>query len=405
MQILDTLKAFNNKLFLKLYLAQTISMLGDAFTWLGLALLVYQLDPSKAPQVLASALTLRVTAYILFGPIAGVVSERYNQKYILIITHFIRMAIVCSLPFVDQTWQVYVIIFFLNVFNAFFTPTFQSIIPKVTKGQYYRESIGLSLATYQILGILGPAIAGMVTIWLSVRGIFFIDALSFILAAILITSIPTTALASKQMPSDKSFKSAWKDIILGISLLFKNPMIRFALLIEFVSALAGAMILVNSINLIKTNLQLTDKHYGWLMASLALGAALSAFVFGSLDKSRSRSKSLIFGALVLGIAILFANWASYDTLLILWTFAGIGQTLADMPAETLIGEQIAEQNQGKVFGSHFAFSHLWWAITYPIAGLLGMQFKGNDFLIGGSLTLLCLLIFILLKTLNSRSGY
>jgi len=79
-------------------------MLGDAFAWLGLALLVYQLVTAKAPQVLASALTLRVTAYILFGPIAGVVIERYNQKFILVTTHFIRMAIVCMVPFVSQTW-------------------------------------------------------------------------------------------------------------------------------------------------------------------------------------------------------------------------------------------------------------------------------------------------------------
>src|SRR5690606_14454886 len=143
-------------------------------------------------------------------------------------------------------------------------------------------------------------------------------------------------------------------------------------------------------------------HYGWVMAALALGAAMSAFIFGALDKSKSRSISLIFGATTLGIAVIFANWVSYETLLILWVLAGIGQTLADMPAETLIGEQIPEKDQGKVFGSHFTFSHLWWAITYPIAGFLGMQFKDTDFLIGGLLTLACLLIFMLMKISNSR---
>jgi hypothetical protein len=42
----------------------------------------------------------------------------------------------------------------------------------------------------------------------------------------------------------------------------------------------------------------------------------------------------------------------------------------------------SKSEQGKVFGSHFAFSHLWWAIAYPIAGFAGSRFPGNDFLYG-----------------------
>lgn len=74
--------------------------------------------------------------------------------------------------------------------------------------------------------------------------------------------------------------------------------------------------------------------------------------------------------------------------MLLWILAGIGQTLAEMPSETLIGENIDPQDQGKVYGSHFAFSHLWWAFAYPVEGLLGSRFPQNDFLYGGILTLI-----------------
>ena len=79
-------------------------------------------------------------------------------------------------------------------------------------------------------------------------------------------------------------------------------------------------------------------------------------------------------------------------MIILWVFAGLGQSLAEMPSETLIGENIADNEQGKVYGSHFAFSHLWWAIAYPIAGFTGSQFPGRDFLYGGLLSGALLLI-------------
>lgn len=175
---------------------------------------------------------------------------------------------------------------------------------------------------------------------------------------------------------------------------------RFALSIEFISAVAGAMVLVNTVGLVKTNLQLDDKHYGWIMSIFGVGAAITAFLLGSLDKSKTRSFSLISGVILIGVAISFANFVSYDGLIILWILAGIGQTLADLPSETLIGENIDKQNQGKVYGAHFAFSHLWWAIAYPIVGYLGTKFPDKDFLYGGILTLILAVIMILLKSSN-----
>lgn len=48
----------------------------------------------------------------------------------------------------------------------------------------------------------------------------------------------------------------------GARLLFGNPLIRFALAIEFVSAIAGAQILVNTVDHVKDGLGLTDASYG-----------------------------------------------------------------------------------------------------------------------------------------------
>ncbi len=44
----EPFKALQNKTFATLYLAQTISLLGDAFSWVGLALLAYQIDKDLA---------------------------------------------------------------------------------------------------------------------------------------------------------------------------------------------------------------------------------------------------------------------------------------------------------------------------------------------------------------------
>lgn len=386
--------ALKNKVFAGLYFAESISLLGDAFTWVGLALLSYQFGREKSAIILATALTLRVTAFIIFSPFAGVLADRVSRKAILYTTHFIRMAIVGCLPFVHQEWQIYALVFLLNVFNAFFTPTYRAVIPQVVDHAHYRQAVGLSTATFQILGVLGPGLAGIWAVWFGAREIFFIDAGSFVIAAIFILMLPAAKLQHAVKQNEKTF-IAWHDAIKGIKLLFKNPLIRFALFIEFVSAIAGAQILVNTVGHIKSGLHLDDRHYGWVMAAFGIGASIAAFIAGSLDKTKSRRLSLIIGALVLAITISITNFVGYPVMVVLWVFAGLGQSLAEMPSETLIGENIAENEQGKVYGSHFAFSHLWWAIAYPIAGFTGAHFPGKDFLLGGVIsgTLLVIALF------------
>ncbi len=395
--LLRPFMALQNKTFAKLYLAQTISLLGDAFSWVGLALLAYQLEKEHSATILATALTLRVAAFIIFSPFAGVVADKIARKKILYVTHFIRMAIICCLPFVNAEWQIYALVFLLNVFNAFFTPTYRAIIPQIIEGNYFREAIGLSTATFQLLGVLGPALAGIVAVCLGARQIFFLDGISFIIAGILILSIPKSDLQKGVSKEAKQAGNTWNDVIKGIRLLFSNKILRFALCIEFVSAIAGAMILVNTIGHIKNNLLLNDNYYGWVMAIFGVGAAVSAFILGSLDKSKARSLSLISGAIVLGVSISFANYVPYAVLMGLWLLAGLGQSLAEMPSETLIAENITPENQGKVYGSHFAFSHLWWAIAYPIAGFLGTSFPERGFLYGGILTLVFAGLALFLK--------
>lgn len=389
--------ALRSKTFAKLYFGQTISLFGDALTWVGLALLAYQLDKEHSGTILATALTFRVVAYIVFAPFAGVVADKIARKKILVTTHFIRMGIICCLPFINAEWQVYSLVFLLNVFNAFFSPTYRSVIPQVVEKKDYRQAVGLSTATFQLLGVLGPAVAGVVAVWLGARQIFFLDGASFVLAALLILSIPSDELQKGSSVRKNGNSQTLNEVKFGVKLLFSNRYLRFALFVEFVSAIAGGMILVNTIGLVKNSLQLGDNNYGWTMAAFGIGAGVSAFILGSLDKTKTRSLSLLSGAFLLGLSILFANSVTYPVLLTMWVVAGMGQSLAEMPSETLIAENIPSENQGKVFGTHFAFSHLWWAMAYPFAGFLGTTFPQHGFLYGGILTIVFAVVALVVR--------
>lgn len=386
--------SLENPIFRRLYLAQSISLFGDAFTWLGLALVSYQFGPDRVSAVLALALTLRVTAYILFSPFAGVLADRVNRKLILCVTHVARMAIVACLPFVATEWQLYSLVFLLNVFGGIFTPVYRAIIPNVVSHEEYRPAVGLSNATFQVLGVLGPGVAGVFSGWLGVREIFLLDAVSFIIAGALILSLPRDLGQVYPYPSEteESALKPWPEAFQGLKLLVGNPYLRFSLAIEFLSAVAGAQILVNTVGYVKSALEQGDREYGWAMSALALGAACSALASGA-DRSVSRRGSLTGGILLLGLAVTVASSANYSMIIFLWFLAGLGQTLAEIPSETLIGENIPIRQQGKVYGAHFALSHFWWALSYPVAGMLGQLSSGIAFLYSGAFVVVLGLFF------------
>lgn len=375
LQAPSALRCLNNSTFARLYLAQTISLFGDALTWLGLALLAFELAGKDSAVVLSVALTLRVTAFVILSPIAGAIADRLDRKLILVITHVARMVIVGAMPFVNAVWQIYVLVFALNVFNAFFTPTYQATIPLVTGKAEYAQAIALSAATYQLLGVFGPGIAGSVSSWIGARQIFFLDAISFLVAAVLIFTLPSQLRVEQNENLEESPKGAIAQVIgdvkEGTTQLFANTVIRYALFLQLVASIAGAQILVNTVGYIKGTLQLSSVEYGWVMAAFGIGATIAAVSVGAINQKWERTSLVLFGAVLITLAILPANYVGLVPLILLWVIAGMGQVFVNLPTQTLIAEQIPDHLQGRVYGAHFAWSHLWWAVSYPIAGWLG----------------------------------
>ena len=384
------LRSLRNPTFARLYLSQTTSLLGDALTWVGLALLAFELAGKNSSVILGAALTLRVTAFVVLSPLAGALADRLDRKRILVLSDLGRMVIIALMPFVTQAWQVYLLMFLLNALTAFFTPTYQAIIPLVTGKDDYGQAISLSGATYELLGVLGPGIAGGFAAFLGTRSIFFVDAATFLVSALLIVSLPRSLNAARN-PSETSSTLTLREVSEGSVRLWKDRLIRYALLLELVASVAGALILVNTVGLLKGSLGLGNLEYGWVMAAFGVGATLAALALGALEGRVPRTRFMLLGALVTTLAVIPANFLGYLPIMALWLVAGAGQNWVNLPTQALIADRTPPEAQGRVYGAHFAWSHLWWALAYPLAGFLGSRSGGQDFLYGGLVGLTLLL--------------
>jgi MFS transporter, NRE family, putaive nickel resistance protein len=393
-------RTLNNPTFARLYTAQTISLLGDALTWLGLALLAVDLAGDRSPTILATALTCRIIAFIVCAPIAGIIADKFvggaypkdNRKSIMIGTHLIRMLLVGLLPFVQTIWQLYTIVLLLNIFHACFTPTYQSAIPVVTEPQAYTDSMALASITYQTLTIIGPGLAGAIAGWLGARTIFWLDSCSFFLAALVIISIRQPLNAPNPDRETDRKPSYFSQLTLGTQLLFGDRFLRYALFIQLVGAIIGGQILVNTVSYVQRGLHLGDREYGWVMMAFGIGTVMAALIFAKTQIYLARHWTIFVGAILMIVAMFFAHQPSLINLILLWTIAGIGQNSINLTTQIAIGDRIPKQQHGKVYAAHFAWSHLWWGIAYPLAGWFGTEYPEWMFPLTGGGGLLVLII-------------
>jgi MFS transporter, NRE family, putaive nickel resistance protein len=386
------LQVLNNSTFARLYLAQTINLIGDALTWLGLALLAFELAGEQSGTVLAVALTLRVTVFVLLSPIAGVLADRYDRKLLMTWTHLARMIVVCLFPFVTQVWQIYLIVLMLNIFYAFFAPTYTATIPLVTTEADRSQAISLASATSQLLNVVGPSLAGSMAAFVGTRQVFFVDGLTFLLAAILIVTLPRKLTVSQNSAVPKTIHQTIADIRMGTVCLFADAPMRYALAMQLITAIAGAEVLVNTVGHLQGSLHGGKLEYGWVMAAFGLGATLAALSSGYLKQKVSPVFLISGGAVVMTLAVLPANFVSLGGLLVLWAIAGAGQTLVNVMVQNLIADRVSTEIQGRVYGAHFAWSHLWWVFAYPVAGWLGQYLPRYNFVVSSLVGLILLIL-------------
>ncbi|GMA14201.1 MFS transporter (plasmid) [Deinococcus metallilatus] len=187
-------------------------------------------------------------------------------------------------------------------------------------------------------------------------------------------------------------RSTLADVRDGTARLWRDAPIRFALLMELVAAVAGALILVVTVVRVQggLNLGVGEAQYGWVMALYGLGATVASLAVGAAGRRVPRTAFILVGALLTSLAILPADVVSLAPLMALWLVAGVGQNWVNLPTETLLAERTEEAAQGRVYGAHFAWSHLWWAFSYPVASFLSARFADHAFLYGGLLALVIL---------------
>jgi MFS family permease len=357
------------KAFRQLFGAQLIALLGTGLTTIALALLAFEIAGDRAGMVLGTALTIKMIAYIGVAPIVGGLIAPEQRKTVLIALDVARALCGAMLACVSAEWHIDALIFVLNACSAGFTPTFQSIIPQLFANKDdYSKALGMARAAYDLENLLSPTIAAILLVFVSYNAFFVANAVAFLVSAVLvaITVFPTVAV---QSGVEMRFA---KKIAYGFQIYRKTPRLMGMLAMFMAVALAGAMVIVNTIVLVRVNLGGDETQLAVAMAAFGSGSLIAALMVPRLVNRLDDQAIMRRGGWLLVIMLLLGAYVTdYFTLLAVWFLLGLGYSLVQTPAGRVLQRSAREEDLPKLFAAQFALSHACWLIAYPLAGYLG----------------------------------
>lgn len=362
---------FTNRAFRKLFAAQIIALLGTGLASVALALLAYDLAGGHAGVVLGQALAVKMFAYVIFAPLFGGIAHRFNRKRYLISLDLLRAATVLAMPFVDEVWQIYLLIFLLNTFSAGFKPVYQSIIPELMPDERtYTRALTYSRLAYDLENLLSPMLAGLALLFFSYDTLFVANAGAFVCSAflILITLLPVYDTAERP-------GGVWHEISFGVRAYLKTPRLRAMLCIYFGVACASAMIIVNTVVYIRNQLGGTETDVALALAASGAGSMIAALSMPKiLGYVQDRTVMLLGSALMaMGLISVTIN-PGFLELLLIWFVIGMGWSLVQTPAGRVVNRSSNPSDRASYFSAQFSLTHACWMIAYPLAGQLGLSF-------------------------------
>ncbi len=367
------LKVLANRVYRNLFLAQVIALVGTGLATIALGLLAYELAGDNAGAVLGTALAIKMIAYIGVAPIVGAFADRLPRRAFLIAMDLIRATVALCLPFVDQVWQIYMLIFVLQSASAAFTPTFQATIPDVLPGEAdYTRALSLSRLAYDMESLLSPILAAGLLTMISFHWLFAGTAVGFVCSALLVLSV-----VLPRSPARPRSGGIYTRTTRGLRIYLKTPRLRGLLALSLAAAAASSMVIVNTVVIVQATLGLGQREVAFTLAAYGGGSMLAALLLPPLLERISDRVMMIAAAVVLMIglgvmAALFGSGAGiWPVVLGGWFVLGIAYSMSVTPSGRLLHRSANADDRPAVFAAQFALSHGCWLICYPIAGQVG----------------------------------
>ena len=394
---------FRNRAFLAVWGAQVLSQTAANAVTSALIILVAELTHSNTSSSIL--ILLAIIPAVLFGIGAGVLVDRTDRRFVLVVTNALRGVAVLPLLFFGTSVTVaYVVNFLVAAVTIFFVPAESATIPGIVRRRDLLVANSLFTFTFNGSFLLGFIILAPIAV--SLYGFDFlwsVVAAMFGIASVLCATLPASPPPQKaaHLISAELAERAFTETRQGISEAFHylraTPLVTWAMvyiaLTYTLVAVAGAL----APGFVREVLRLGERNVVVLVGPAGLGVVLGLGLLNAIGNRITRANAIGTGLMVVGLALLVLAAARpfaeiftsrlggvlgevlpffIGLVSVTAFFFGVAYAFITVPAMTLLQEQLRDDIRGRVFGvlnmlvSTFSFLPL--IFVGPMADLWGV---------------------------------
>jgi MFS family permease len=381
----------SSPLFRRLWLARTSSNIGDGVAFVALVLLVHN---REGTGLAVGGLLLVQAVPRFFGPLAGTIADRVEQRALMILCDLTNAAIFGVIAFTTPSLPILLALAGASsCVDTLFAPAGRSALPALVARGELLQANALLATSFNLQLALGPMLGGVIVLALGPTGALGANTASFLLSAVILSGLP--ALRSAGEEAEHGFVATG---LAGLRFAWDTPAVRGIVIGMFFAVAFAAMDNVALVFLVRDTLN---------GGALAFGLLSAAYGAGMVAASAGLS---LRGARVSTIAVFLLGWVLSGTGIVLTglaptlvlggigqVVAGLGNGAASIGIETLIQRIVPRPLLGRTFGVAFTAAFAGSTVAYAAAGFLLAAISPRAvFLIGGTGVLAVVVLFLVL---------
>jgi MFS family permease len=353
-----------NVRFLRLWIGQGASFVGDAVSMVALVVLVVEITGSAS--AVGGALVARLLPTIA-SPLAGVLADRVDRRVVLVASDLARAVLVLGLVFAKDLATIYVLVFLMGLARTVFNPTVRAAFPRVVGGGDLTRANAFISGTFSTSIMVGPALGGVLVASIGVEAAFLADAVTYLVSAILLSTVPLPR-PRRESEEEAGFV---RELRSGFGYLVGARVPLVIVVGAFLTILTINATVPAEVFLAKETFGAGDAGYGLLVSLWGGGIVLGSAIMAVLG-NRINLVLLYFLSIFLGAFALMGTGLAPAFVLALGalTVEGAATGIDNVATDTILQERVPEAFLGRVFSIRFLGYSAGEAFAYPAGGLL-----------------------------------
>lgn len=178
--------------FLRYAGARTLSLVGDVITLIALPVLVYRLSASAPLTAVVAG--LEAAPYLVFGLLAGALSDRWNRKTVMVTADLVGTLLIASVPVahvlgVLTVPHILIVAFAGPAVATFFDGAVFGAVPTLVGRGRIAQANSYVWSVQGVAEVVLPSLVGVGLAVVHPATLLAVDAVTFLASALLIRSI------------------------------------------------------------------------------------------------------------------------------------------------------------------------------------------------------------------------